>query len=227
MRCWICGDEADSGEHLIKASDLRALFGNVSQKNPIYFHTKDRRNQPVGGIKSDKLKYRARICSKCNNERTQPHDRAWEQFSKHLRLRQPPIQKGTLIRLNRVFPGSAKRSMLGVHLYFVKLFGCLIAEHSIPLDLSDFSIAILREVPHPKVHLAFWAGLGDPSRKNVARSQVQTASLNGTIVYAGWFYGVGNVSVNMIYSEHTEHRMGLVHAWHPTTVGKYVRIVGL
>jgi hypothetical protein len=40
MRCWICSDEADSAEHLIKASDLRALFGNVSQKNPIYFHTK-------------------------------------------------------------------------------------------------------------------------------------------------------------------------------------------
>lgn len=227
MRCWICGNPADSGEHLIKASDLRALFGNVTQKNPIYFHTKDRRNQPVGGIKSDKLKYRARICSKCNNERTQPHDRAWEKLSNYFRSRQPPIQKGTLIRLNRVFPGAARRSMLAVHLYFVKLFGCLIAEHSIPLDLSTFSDAILRELPHPKVHLAFWAGLGDPSRKNVARSHVQTASLGGKIVYAGWFYGVDPVSVNVIYSEASEHRKGLVHSWHPATVGKCVRVVGL
>jgi hypothetical protein len=223
MRCWICGEPADSGEHMIKASDLRALFANVTQKTPIYFHNSERRNQAVGGIKSDKLKYRSRVCSKCNNERTQPHDRAWEQLSGYLRSRQPPLQKGTRVRLNRVFPGTAKRSMLGVHLYFVKLFGCLIAEHSIPLDLSAFSSAILRDSPHPKVHLAFWVGLGDPARKHVARSHVQTASLGGTIVYAGWFYSVHPVSVNVIYSEATEHRKGLVHAWHPTTVGRYVQ----
>jgi len=227
MNCWICGDEADSREHLIKASDLRSVFGSVTQKKPFYFHASDHRNQPIVGIKSDKLKYNARICRSCNNERTQPHDRAWERLSGYLRSRNPPIRHGTLIHLEKVFPGSIRRSMLGVHLFFLKLFGCLIVEHSIPLDVSVFSSAILHEVPHPKVHLVFYNELNEPSRKRVGRTYVKTASLNGQIVYAGWFYYVGRIAVNITYSEPTEHRKGLVHSWHPSTVGKRVRIIGL
>lgn len=227
MKCWICGDEANSGEHLIKASDLKSLFGHVTQNKPIYFHTSAKRNQLIRGIKSDKLKYRARICSRCNNERTQQHDRAWEMLSEYLRSRTPPIQKGTVIRLDKVFPGAVQRSMLNLHLFFLKLFGCLIAEYSIPLDISKFSTAILGETPHPKVHIAFWTGLHDQSLKHVGRTPVQTATLNRKIVYAEWFYIIDRVAVNIIYAEPTEHRKGLVHAWHPSTVGKRVRVVGL
>ena len=54
MKCWICGDDANSGEHMIKASDLKSLFGHVTQMAPLYFHTDEKRNQPVAGIKSDK-----------------------------------------------------------------------------------------------------------------------------------------------------------------------------
>lgn len=227
MKCWICGDEANSGEHLIKASDIRSVFGSgVTQKSPLYFHTSARRNHPVGGIKSDKLKYNARICGRCNNERTQAHDRAWERLSLYLRSRQPPIQRGTVVRLDKVFPGSVRKSMLGVHLFFLKQFGCLIAEHSIPLDIRPFAESICSGVPHPNVHLAFWSGLDYPGHKQVARTHVQTAQLDGRIAYAGWFYIVDRISVNVIYAEPTEHRKGLVYSWHPSSVGKRVHIVG-
>ena len=225
MKCWICGGEANSGEHFIKASDLRSLFGHVTQNKPIYIHTSAKRNQPIRGIKSDKLTYSTRICSTCNNKLTQPHDRAWEQLSGYLRSQNPPIQGGTVIRLDNVFPGSVHRSMLYVHLFFLKLFGCLIVEHSIPLDISEFSRCILYGTPHPKVRLAFWTGLHDTLRKHAGCTPVQTAALNGYIVYAGWFYIVGRVAVNVIYTEPTAHRKGLQHSWHPETVGKHVRIV--
>jgi hypothetical protein len=225
MKCWICGGEANSGEHLIKASDLRSLFGRVTQDKPIYFHTSAKRNQPIRGIKSDKLKYGAHICGTCNNERTQPYDRAWERLSEHLRSRNPPIQNGTIIYLDEVFHGSVRHSMLHVHLFFLKLFGCLIVEHSIPLDISEFSSAIMGDTPHPKVHLAFWTGLHDDSRKHVGRTPVQTAALNGCIVYAGWFYIVDRVAVNVIYAEPTERREGLLWSWHPSTVGECVQVV--
>lgn len=52
MKCWVCGDQADSGEHMIKASDLKATFGNVAQKSPLFRHTNQKRNQRIGGIKS-------------------------------------------------------------------------------------------------------------------------------------------------------------------------------
>ncbi len=225
MNCWICGENADTGEHLIKASDLRSMFGHVTQNNPIYVHTNLKRNQRVPGIRSDKLKYKSRICARCNNERTQPHDHAWEKLSGYLRNRKPPIQDGTLIRLARVFPGAVQRSMLGVHLFFLKQFGCLIAEHSIPLDISAFSQAILNQSPHPKVHLKFLTGFEDPSHKLVSRSAIQTAALNGSIAYATWIYIVDSIAVNVIYAEPMERRSALIHSWHPTTVGKRVRIL--
>lgn len=226
MKCWICGDEANSGEHLIKASDLKSLFNHVTQNSPLYFHRDQKRNYPIGGIKSDKLKYQALICVRCNNERTQSHDRAWERLSYYLRKRQPPIRPGMLVRLDRAFPGKVSKSMLDVHLFFLKLFGCLITENKIPIDISEFSQCILRGVPHPKVWLALWTGLQHPNIKHVGCSSVETAKLDGCIAYASWFYVVDKVAVNIMYAEPSEHRKGLVHAWHPFSVGKRVRIVG-
>jgi hypothetical protein len=226
MKCWICGGDANSGEHLIKASDLRSLFGHVTQNAPLYFHTDLKRNQPVGGIKSDKLKYQALLCARCNNERTQPHDRAWERLSTYLRERQPPVRPGMLVRVDRAFPGSVSKSMLGVHLFFLKLFGCLIAENNIPIKIEQFAQSIMQGVPHPRVRLAFWTGLHHPSIKHVGCSPVETAQLAGRVAYASWFYVVDQVAVNVMYAEPGEHRKGLVHAWHPSSVGKHVRIVG-
>lgn len=227
MKCWICGDEANTGEHMIKASDLRSLFGNVTQKSPLRFHTALKRNQSIGGIKSDKLKFRALLCTRCNNERTQPHDKAWERLSIYLRKRQLPIQPGMVIRLNRAFPGSVSKSMLDIHLYFLKLFGCLITQYKIPIEIEPFAKSIVEGVPHKKVWLTLCVGLHHPSIKHVGYSQVETALVNGLVAYASWFYVVDKVAINIIYTEPNEHRKGLVHAWHPSTVGKRIRVVGL
>lgn len=228
MHCWICGADGDSREHLIKASDLRGVFGrNVTQKAPLYIHTSERKNRPVGGIKSDLLKFSTRICRSCNNQRTQPHDRAWEQFSSYLRGRQPPLRKGSIVRLADVFPGSVRSSMMDVHLFFLKQFGCLIAEYSIPLDLSAFARAICSNSAHPLVRIGVWTGFAGSVRKHAARTVVQTAMLDGCVVYAGWFYFVDQIAINVMYALPTEHRKGLVHSWHPNTVGKILHIAGL
>jgi hypothetical protein len=115
--------------------------------------------------------------------------------------------------------------MLGVHLFFLKLFGCLIAENNIPIKIEQFAQSIMQGVPHPKVWLAFWTSLHHPSIKHVGCSQVETAQLAGRVAYASWFYVVDKVAVNVMYAEPGEHRKGLVHAWHPSSVGKHVRIV--
>jgi len=224
MNCWICGDIANSGEHMIKASDLKAAFGHVTQKAPLYLSSDKVRNLGVPGIRSDKLKYTALLCSRCNNERTQPHDRAWEKLSSYLRAYKPPIRRGSVIRLNRVFPGSVSKSMLGVHLYFAKLFGCLISQHSIPIDIRPFSQAILTETPHPKLFLGLWANLAHQSINHVGQSQVETAQVQGAIRFATWFYFVDRVAVNIMFAEPGERRKGLGNALHPSTMGKYIRV---
>jgi len=218
MECWICGNEATTGEHKTKASDLRALYGSVSQKKPLFLHTDQRRNQKVGSIKSNKFKFDALICSHCNNARTAPHDKAWGQLSKFLREKRPAIKKGDAISLHKIFPGAVSKSMLYVHLFFVKLFGCAIVEHGVPIDIDPFAEAILQQIPHPKVFLAFGSSLN----MGTGLTNMETDNINGRCAYANWFYIVEPVAVNVIYSEPSEKREGLVHAWHPSTISKRI-----
>lgn len=220
MKCWICGNEGTTREHKTKASDLRALYSGVTQKHPIFLHADHKRNQKVGSVKSDRLKFNALICPHCNNSRTSANDKAWENLSKYLRERRLPIKKGDNIWLHKVFPGSVSRSMLDVHLYFVKLFGCAIVEHKVPIDIEPFAEAILDQKPHPKVFLAF----GSSSNMGTGLSNMETVNIDGRCVYATWFYLVGPIAVNVMCAEPSEKRKGLINSWHPSTLSKCVRV---
>lgn len=224
MNCWICGLVAETGEHRVKASDLRSMYGHVSQSKPIYLHTDQQRNKVVKGLRSELLKCSALICARCNNERTQPYDRAWEKLSTFFSSSRLELRGGQIIRLDSIFPGTMKRSMLCVHLYFVKLFGCMIAEHEIPINIAPFAYATMNGIAHPKVHVAFGPSLLHRGRAYPGGTDLHTANLDGQCRYATWFYILEKVAANIIYSEPGEHRRSLVHSWHPDTVGKRLRM---
>jgi hypothetical protein len=226
MKCWICEDVATTGEHMIKASDLKSMFGHVSQNAPLYIHNPIQRNLPVPGIKSNKLKFKNLLCARCNNQRTQQHDQAWEKLSNYLRKRLPPLRSGSTINLAKVFPGQVRESILNVHLYFVKLFGCMVAEHSVPLDLAPFSAAILQGHAHPNVHLSIWALSDSDAHKFAGQTPIETVQLHGQIVFATWLYYVGTIAVNVIYAVPGERRRGLLKAWHPSRVSKVLHLGG-
>ena len=173
-KCWICGDVGTTGEHRTKRSDLRLALGNPTQANPAYFHDAKRANQLVRSLDAEVLKSPSRICAKCNNARTQPHDKAWEKMSEHLRSRQPPLKPGDVVRGNRIFPYDTKRHMLCVQLYFLKLFGCMICESGrpIPIDVASFASAIQSGSAHPNVYLK----LGKGDRNGVGGSNLEVLS---------------------------------------------------
>jgi hypothetical protein len=224
MNCWICGATADSGEHMIKASDLKGLFRHVDQLSPLYLHTDLRRNLPVPGIKSGLLKHKARLCSRCNNELTQSHDRAWAALSQYLQARRPSIRPGMRIRLADIFPGKVSRSMLGVHLYFVKLFGCIATEYSIPLPIDEFAAAIRSGQPHPRIWISIGASCQNREVTHAGCTVVQTAMFNNRIAFAAWMYFVGNVDVSIMFSLPDERRRGLVDAWNPIRANRFLNI---
>lgn len=218
MKCWICGNKATTGEHNIKASDLRDLFGSVTQKQPIFLHTNDKRNQKIPGVNSKILKSSALICAHCNNARTAPYDKAWQKFSRFLREEHPKLKKGDAISVANIFSNSISRHMLNVHLFFVKLFGCRIMESKIPIDIKPFSKAILEQKAHPKVFLAF----GPSSNMITGQTEVEAANINDRCAFAIWFYIVEPIAVRVMYAEPSEKRDGLVNAWHPSNTSKYI-----
>jgi hypothetical protein len=73
--CWICGtNPATTREHLIKKSDLEAIFSKGKDGGRFYFNDEHRRDKIVQGLGADILKSPVKICENCNSARTQPHD---------------------------------------------------------------------------------------------------------------------------------------------------------
>ena len=220
MKCWICVvEEAATREHLAKASDLKAVFGKPSQRDPIFFSAsprsgmRERRNLRVGSLKSDTLKFAPSLCLTCNSTRTQPYDYAWEHCSRELRAAIPRLQVRGSFRANWLFPYNTRRAMRRVHLYFTKLFGCLVVEGGIPIDTAPLAWAIMNEHPSPYLYLAF-GQLAMPVEM-VGGSDFHTADVDGNVAFATWFYNVGDLAVNVMYALPGERRQGLEVAWHP------------
>jgi hypothetical protein len=153
--CWICQERpADSTEHRFKASDIRRKAPAVSQRASIRLHHDgEATNRPVASAKSKALTFPASICSYCNNELTQPYDRAWERLSRYLHENRGRIaQRGTLDMLH-AFPDAPRIAALNVHLDFLKLFGCKLHADEVPISLTEFSAALRQGEPHPEVAL--------------------------------------------------------------------------
>jgi hypothetical protein len=211
--CWICNrNEANSGEHKTKRSDLAAVLGAPIQDQPFYFHDLERRNKPVKSLDAKILKAPIRICAKCNTARTQPHDRAWEQMSTGLRRRRLVI--GQWVRCNRIFPYDTRRQMTNVHLFFLKLFGCMLCEakangHQVPIDIAPFSQSIMTGLPHPEVHLQFGKCDGTVGRSNLHCWTTEHGS-----VLAGWLYELDTIAISVLFAQadRWEHRVDL---WNP------------
>ncbi len=224
MDCWICGKPAETGEHLMKVSDLKGLFGHVSQNKPLYVHSDKARNVAKRTVKDPAFKSKALLCSDCNNALSQPYDRAWERLSSELRGRSS-IHQGELIKLNKVFKQPTKEAMLDVHLYFVKLFGCRISEHQVPIDIGPFAQALLTRTAHPRVFIAIGPTPFTVGGRRVAGwSEIHAMNIHGRCSFASWFYHIGEVAVNILYAEPGQRRFGLTQAWHPENAGRLLKM---
>lgn len=219
MRCWICGAEADTGEHMIKVSDLRDLFGHTTTKTPLYRKVNRERPEIVQGASSPKLKFQTRLCAYCNNARTQQHDKSWEALATLLRNRAVPIKPGEVVRPAAAFTGGLRAGLLGVHLYFCKLTGCLVRDGGVPLDTDSLAKAIQENTPHPNIYLGFLAVTSKRLQNWAIVTPVQTMFMGGKLVGAQWFYFVGRVGVHITYATHI-HRPDRANLWHPSSTSK-------
>lgn len=200
MKCWICGDEAKTGEHLVKASDLRNHFGRVDQRMPLFLHTSHRRNVRLGSTNADRLKSKALICNRCNSALTQPYDRAWEHFSEYVQRELSHSPALGYIDFGRVFPVHTRRMAINLQLFFVKLFGCRIVEDSVPIEIEPFAHALIHGKPLPSVHLGLAIIPTETDKKVAGVSPLEGLEMDGKTVYAIWLYSVGTLSVFVTFS---------------------------
>lgn len=139
QHCCLCGaTELLSGEHKIKASALRAEFGQqgmvIGRPGESY--------RLAQGSNSKAFHFSARICEDCNNARTQPADLAFDAFNAHAQaLARRGLEPAQVLDDPR-FRAIHGPQYLNVFRYFAKLMCCHLAEIGAPplAAVADFAI---------------------------------------------------------------------------------------
>lgn len=142
--CCLCGKVEDlSGEHKIKASAIRAEFG--TNKMVIGHFGKTVENvRNVQGPKAKSLHFKAKICRKCNSERTQTADREFDRFHTLVRAKMDANEDPTTVfETDDYVKGSP--AYFNVFRYFAKLLCCHIGDVQgpRPARLALFAISKL------------------------------------------------------------------------------------
>ncbi len=100
-----------------------------------------------------------------------------------------------------IFRHNTRRDMINVHLFFLKLFGCMLCEakvngYDVPIDIAPLSQAIMSGRPHPEVHLQFGKCDGTIGRSNLHCWKTEHGS-----VLAGWLYELDNIAVSVLFAQ--------------------------
>jgi hypothetical protein len=214
MLCWICGEPADTGEHLIKATDVREIFPHITTHTPLHRRKGVEPPNIVQGVQSSKLKFQSRLCGECNNERTQPHDKSWEALATFLRNRIPAIESGDVVDPAEAFQAGFRPGMLGVHLFFAKHFGCLIGDSDAPIDRSVLADAILNTKPIPHLYLSFIAIKTPGLAAEAIVTPLCTISL-ADVQATTYHYFVGRIAVQVVLAPCIERNINKLQLWNP------------
>jgi len=200
--CWICGDKANSGEHMVKKSDLHLSFKNISQNHPIHVRKNGECKKIIGTLKSKSFHFGVKICKKCNNERTQQFDQIWEKLSKYLYDNWRIILNDGYINLKNIFGTKIQESMLCVQLFFLKIFGCKCIEAEINFNMNKFSKAILNKKEQSDFYISFRNSEHNFTDNYCVSSDIQILKANKPeeIIYMHQFYTIGKITVDMIYA---------------------------
>jgi len=225
--CWICGNTAElSREHFPKKADTRSyLFKTGGQA---YRTDAAQKNERIQGPGSDRLRWGAPICTRCNNAVTQPYDRAWDAARDYLLTNWEQIVAAGEFDLRAIFPRDTDEKLIDLQLYLVKVLGCLVVEQSARVDTNGFIKALLHRQPHPLLRLIF-ADCSQLESKSehlcyVSDLHVTSDKLTGKIQTVQMGYVLRPMSVQLNYATIETSLRAIPQAWHPLASTTVVRL---
>lgn len=139
--CWWCKDKANSREHIFKKSDLKRVFGSTLNPPTSSQIIEDGiRQRRVQGPDSRFVKWEANLCSKCNNSKSSPFDRAYDEFVKNMQPLFTQTMRDKSIDLRLIFGEDWKYRFNELLKYYVKHIACRLSHHllEVPQNIIDF-----------------------------------------------------------------------------------------
>lgn len=212
--CWICGSSENlTGEHIFKRSDAKLFLGNVSQKDPVFFHNAEKINRKVGSFRNDIFKFGKIICAKCNNSMSQPYDRAWDKVSSWFFHNSGKLKSGSKIRWSNIFPYETKKNMIDVQLFFSKLMGCCLETTGLNFDRNEFSESILNRKINPSIYLK--VNVSENPSYGVSDIVIKGNSSIKTVESAAWSYQIGRIHIHVFYRHERKVYRSPYGEWNP------------
>ncbi|MBK9329533.1 MAG: hypothetical protein IPM95_09535 [Sphingobacteriales bacterium] len=133
--CWWCGSLANSREHKYKKTDVINNFGKRSQSlNDKTVLVRDDKLYNIQGANSDYLKFNNVLCQKCNNEKSQPADQAYETFINYINSNLSSIIEAESLDFSKIFSDCIIKQKHNVFRYFIKNFCCRLATNNITIN---------------------------------------------------------------------------------------------
>lgn len=209
--CWICGSVADSSEHSAKKSDLSKVFGKgpypIGQR--LLKKGEDGKQALIQSPDSVHLKFENVICHYCNTTRTQPFDYAYEKFVSYLISNPHYVLKSRALNFNLIFGKQSRKCVANLYKYFVKAFGCALADSSIPVP-TDMVNYILGNSYATKLRISFavYEDLLHLSKNIAGVIQVHTLEGDESAVSFRWAYSIGWLTIIYWYDRASNPDLG-------------------
>jgi len=138
LRCWICGEPANSAEHRLKKADLVRAYGRGPYKGgsaPV--HVRGGKIRAIQGPGAGTLKYPTSLCQKCNTTFTQPFDRAYDKLISWIHANESGVLRKRFVDFADVYGEQFEVPQTDLYKYFAKSFGCRLVEAgtAVPADI--------------------------------------------------------------------------------------------
>ena len=211
MKCWICNNEAETGEHKFKSSDLKRLHGKQFDNSLILSLDGDEFN--IQGPNSNLVKHNIPICKNCNNNLTSSHDKAYDKFIIESTKSFENLYESRYINVFNIYGDNWKNELRNFYKYFAKQIGCRISKFKgveYPKSLSKF---ILKDEEIQSLKLSFHIKEGvsalDWHFQNKHNSPLKVLNNGATVsfgrtndeeIFHGWF-SYNWLTIHWIYSE--------------------------
>lgn len=140
VQCWMCGSPADSAEHKFKKADLVRAHGKGPYKGDgALAHVLAGSQKLIQGANSGVLKYQKNLCGNCNNAKSQPWDRAYDQLIDWVLGNETDVLRKRFIDFSQVFGSNFEDGQRNVYKYYAKSFGCRLVDagHAVPSDVTQ------------------------------------------------------------------------------------------
>lgn len=124
-KCWWCAAPATTAEHKYKHRDLRRVRDS-SEEGGVYRAAERGFSGVLRSLnKGATVRWSVSLCAKCNNARSQPFDRSYDQFVDYLADHWDELMTARRLRWRDVYGRDWRPGATSLAQYLVKQFGCM------------------------------------------------------------------------------------------------------